>query len=722
MTNRPRREVLAIVVPFPCLAAALAAPGSGAPAPAQPPPARDDAAGYRTVVSDRRASGRLSAKAKVAARAIGFADRLDVRAAARDRPADGWTEALRGLAGVYARSYGGLGRFTAVSIRGSSGAQVQVLYDGIPVESSVAGITDLSMLSADLVSAATVHRGYVPVRYGGTAMGGLLHLTSDEGRAALTTARIGFGSFGAYELRARLRRPVARGHGTVHAAAALAGATGDFPYLDPGAPHDRSDDRTRRRRNNDYGRLTGQVKVVLRRRGRLLSIQPVVQVRERGVPGPAGAAWSGARSSERIGWLILGGRALLPRPGSLVRMRGSIRGSRRSFRDPEGTVGLGRDDEVQATVDAFGAASLRLSAWRGAFVEVAADHRIEHTRLEDRLAAPGDPTVGRRLRAGTGIEIEQSFDGGRVVVAAAERVEAFETRVAPGAATGPAPAAGGRDIRFAHTPRLGIRVRPHEAVRIRATVGRYVRPPTLVELFGDRGWAVGNPSLAFERGVNADGGLSLDLPVGPRGRLLAAAAGYVTRSWDLITWVQAGFVTRPQNVPGALAAGAEASLDALFARGVVDLHASYTYLWTQNLDPAPSSYGRPLPGRPAHHALAALRLADTVVRDGVALTPSLGYEAELVGATNLDPSGRYTLPARIFHAVSAGLAIDGWLHLSVAVRNLADRRTTTVRLPVGNLDEPIRVPVADVLGYPLPGRSVWLSAAIAWPRPRPEVR
>ncbi len=705
----------------------MAALAVGAPAragAAAPGPDREDAhdrperaePAYRTVVRERRGDDRLERSARADARAVGFVDVVDTYRATRARPSDAWTDALREVPGVYVRSYGGLGRFTAISVRGSSAAQVQVLYEGVPVEDSVAGLADLSSLSADFVSSATLHRGYVPVRFGGAALGGVLRLSADRGDRAEARVRLGIGSFGAYELRGSLVRPVGRRGLALAGSAAVAGAEGDFPYLDPGAPHDPFDDRTRIRRNNDYGRISARLALRWRRRGVRAWVEPLAQIRDRGVPGPAGAAWTGARSTERFVWLVSGADLPLPRPGSRVRLRGSVRGILRTFRDPDGTVGLGRNDQVQRTADAFSAAALRIAAWRGAFVEVSADARFEGTRLEDRLAAPGHAPPRRRLRVGTGLELEQSFARGLLLVAAGDRIEALDSHFAA-AGDDPLTAAAARNsVRFGHTPRLGVRLRPHRAVRLRASAGRYFRPPTLVELFGDRGYAVGNAALRPESGWNADGGLAFDVPVSGGARLQGTAAGFFTRAEDLIAWVQAGFVTRPENFPGARIAGAEGRLDARFLGGAGDLHAAYTFLHTANLDPDPARHGKPLPGRPAHHATAGLSLAPEVAPDGVRLRPQVGYEVELVAATALDPSGRYVLPARIFHAITFGLTVDERLRLSLAVRNLADRRTAYVRPPVGNVDGPIRVPIADVLGYPLPGRSLWLSVAVVLPR------
>jgi hypothetical protein len=80
--------------------------------------------------------------------------------------------------------------------------------------------------------------------------------------------------------------------------------------------------------------------------------------------------------------------------------------------------------------------------------------------------------------------------------------------------------------------------------------GRYFRAPTLAELFGDRGYMVGNEALRPERGTSVDGGLLLDLRRG-RAALHAHAAGFAVWSDQLIQWQQSGPRLRPVNLDAA---------------------------------------------------------------------------------------------------------------------------------------------------------------------------
>ena len=45
------------------------------------------------------------------------------------------------------------------------------------------------------------------------------------------------------------------------------------------------------------------------------------------------------------------------------------------------------------------------------------------------------------------------------------------------------------------SPRFGLKILAHKFLEFRSSIGRYFRAPTLMELFGDRGFAVGNEGL-----------------------------------------------------------------------------------------------------------------------------------------------------------------------------------------------------------------------------------
>ncbi len=87
-------------------------------------------------------------------------------------------EALQFLGEVTVRLQGGLGALSLPSIRGSSPNQVLVLIDGIPVNSAIQGLFDLSTVSTAHVERVEVLRGPFSALYGGPALGGVINVVT----------------------------------------------------------------------------------------------------------------------------------------------------------------------------------------------------------------------------------------------------------------------------------------------------------------------------------------------------------------------------------------------------------------------------------------------------------------------------------------------------------------------------------------------------------------
>jgi len=236
------------------------------------------------------------------------------------------------------------------------------------------------------------------------------------------------------------------------------------------------------------------------------------------------------------------------------------------------------------------------------------------------------------------------------------------------------------------------------------------RPPTLAELFGDRGYLVGNEGLRPERGTAIDGGVVLDRTWAGT-TVYAQLAGFATWSEDLVTWVSAGAVARPVNVPGARLRGLESAVAVVPRHRFLTLHANYTLLDSRNLSTDPAQRGQPLPGRPRHELFARATAGRAMRAWGVPVEPRVLYTVDVVAGTALDTAGRLLLPPRVLQGVGFELHLAERVHLAIEVRNLLDVRTATVVLPIAGA-RPYSMPIADFIGYPLPGRSAWGSLRI----------
>ena len=203
--------------------------------------------------------------------------------------------------------------------------------------------------------------------------------------------------------------------------------------------------------------------------------------------------------------------------------------------------------------------------------------------------------------------------------------------------------------------------------------------------------------------------------------LFVQAAGFASWSRDLIQWLRSGPVVQPINVAGARVRGLEAGLSARVLERVVMLDLAYTLLDTRNDSPEAEQHHKPLPGRPRHGLLARVSggWRFEVGRRAVGLEPRGLYELEWIAGNTLDLSGRVELPARWLHRVGVELIVADRVRVSLELRNVGDLRVATIHPRFGPRD-PYVAPIADFLGFPLPGRSVWatLGFDFDWPPPR----
>lgn len=680
-------------------------------------PRADPRADYRTVVGHGRGDGQDSQR-RLDAASPGFATAIDLRRDAGARPADALPEVLGRSAGATVRSLGGLGQFSALSLRGSSAQQVGVFLDGVPIGGS-GGVVNLGDLGTDSLGRVTVHRGLVPVVYGGAAIGGALDLGSDlrcmQDRRR-HSATLGVGSFASREARVSASLPLAprRRGPCLDLRVGYGGSAGDFPFYNVGDTlQDARDDHTERRQNNAYDRVLTQMAVHGRSGAWRYSAQELLLVKRQGIPGQATGQQARATGLDT---LVARTVARLRRdldtalPGHIELVTG-FAVDRSRWRDPLGEVGLGVDDQVTRNLDLYVSPRVHVGLWRGASLTTVADARQEWTRVDQRtLPSPRGDARRQRLGLGLGLQLDQRLLGGRLHLQPIVRLDLVTSRFAVPAGSGEQDDRGANHLDIGLSPRLGARLEILRGVSLRLTGGRYFRPPTLVELFGDRGYIVGNEALRPERGTSLDGGVVVDTGH-QRTSLYAHAAGFVAWSDRLIQWQQSGPTLRPVNLERARVSGLETSAALRLLDGDLRVTANYTLLAPVNLGDDPSQRGQPLPGRPRHELYASCSLGHVFKARSTTLAPRVFYTVEHAARTFLDPSGRYEVPRRTLHGLGVELRIADRVHLAAELRNLFNLRTTLWHPPIAG-SPAITVPVSDFFFYPLPGLSLWTSLRV----------
>ena len=617
----------------------------------------------------------------------------DLEAGAGLRAIESLSELLGEAAGVHVDQYGGLGSFSTVSLRGAAAGQVTVYLDGAPLTSAAHGVVSLSDLPITAVERVELYRGLAPLGLGVATPGGAINLVtaSKPGPAELRVVR---GSFGTWEARgtagAKRGRVSALFHGGYQ------GSQGDFEYHDDnGTPYNPDDDSLSARANNRFDAATGLASVQWQPgAGLKLHASEDLFHKAQGVPGVgaitaldtrleltrslthAGIAWAGA--------------GLWP----AIEARGSLDLEHTRFQDLEGELGFSyhdTDDRLESREGSLGLRWSGLGSWLG--LEGAGSVREERAELHDAADGLPDPPVSRRTTRGAVAGVELRPAGRVLLLRATRRWDRIEDRLA---SVGVAGILNRSEVtRELDSPQLGARATGPFGLEARGTWAKAARVPTFEELFGRAGSILGDPSLRPERAENWDAGLGWSGEFGGTGRSASGAARPAIRGsvvWahfesqaeDLIIYERLFGFVRPRNISRALIRGEELSLEA--ARGGLVASASFTWQSAIDHSPFPFRYGTRLALRPARQAFARLAWRGR--------TFQVAGSVQYIGDNYLNPGNRSPVASRTIAGASLAVTPFGpGLAFTLEGKNLGDNR------------------IVDVAGYPLPGRSLFLSCA-----------
>ena len=250
---------------------------------------------------------------------------------------------------------------------------------------------------------------------------------------------------------------------------------------------------------------------------------------------------------------------------------------------------------------------------------------------------------------------------------------------------------------LAPTGRLGAEIGTRR-LRLLVNAGRYVRVPTLGEVFGVSGTVRGNPALTPETGATGDLGVRAQTG---RGVVLEGAYvdAFVFARWAdrLIAYERSGpaFVT-PYNVGAARVLGAEV-LTGVALTPIVRVEVAATALDPRDTSPGRTTVNDILPFR--SRLIAAPRVRADWKRRNRNGVSGVGGEVRGIYQSSryVDPAGLGVIGQQATVDVEGDVSFfDGLL---------------TIRGRIADLFNAVRT---DIIGYPLPGRSVYAGAEASW--------
>jgi iron complex outermembrane receptor protein len=637
-----------------------------------------------------------SAAAPVEVRAVGDAVRDPVApkdtgvagsVITRDRLVGPGLEAqdvLRSQPGVAVTESGGYGAPSTAAIRGATAADTPVYLAGIRLNDDVGGTADLSMVPLWLIDRVEIYRGNAPIEADQLGPGGAIFF--EPRRPTTNTGGVGYygGSWGASKGWAY---EGIRSDGV----SALVGisadhATNRYPFLnDHGTLFEPQTATIDHRQNADEGTVDAWA-LARAELGRGATIDVIANGihREQGVPSLGLLQTREAREHLDRGLGSVRARVPLDAAGHYVLdARTSVIVGTTTYDDPLlelalytkhlSVVGRRVQETVGATLDVTDRVRVR------PVVDLA------HEQID---RDPNDIPLGRAHR-----------DFARVAVTAEDQVfEALKLRALASAEchhTGANPDST-CDV-LEPTGRVGVDLGQGH-LHVLANVGRYVRVPTLGEVYGVDAVVHGNPNLQPETGYTGDVGLRAQAG---RGAVFDGAYvdAFAFARWagGLIAYERTGqgYVT-PYNVGGARVLGAELLGSVGFGK-IFRAEASATFLDPRDTSADRTTVNDVLPYRSRLVASPDLR-ADwkRPSRDG--LSGAGGSVRALYQSSRYaDPAGLGVIGAQTTVDLDAYLAwFDGRLTLRGRVADLFDAVRT------------------DIVGFPLPGRSVYFGLEATW--------
>ncbi len=561
------------------------------------------------------------------------------------------------------------GNLTTVSLRGATPEQTLVMLDGVPLNSGLNGLSDITLLPVLPESRIELVRGGSSAIYGANSVGGVLNLITPVANDSRLQGVFGIGSFGQKHGSLSCQLP-AEPVG-LYLASGLLHARNNFPYRD-------RLDSLRLRQNSDITRWNATTKISNSRRSRHhYSLLGDFVLSRRGTPGPLSWPTDSARQNDtRLLGLLEYGWEQKSSAGLTARLYHQWHWQ--NYSNPAGYCPANDTHTIART-------GLELT---------------ENLLVGDRLGMAGGLQSAYEQALSTAVGEPERLDGtawyeARWQVASLTLYPALRWDISSHTGhTGQT-----RNSLSALSPRFTLVWSPVSFLNLSFGANRSFRQPTFNELY----WPVsqftaGNPALKPEHSTGLDLGLGGTLSA--ENRLTWRLGTFVSRLTDLIQWQQGvGDTWRPVNIDTATTAGIETELETEF--NLVPTRAGLNYSATYMVC---RSRGADLPYRPrlTGHVSFWLSLIQNRTEPGrqnhsdcIRLVITARGSSRRFG----DAANQDTLPGYLLFDAEAALAPPvGRNNLSVRAgcRNVLDHRYETAR------------------GYPVPGRSLYAEIELSY--------
>jgi len=593
-------------------------------------------------------------------------------------------EVLQNEAGVQVRQSGGLGSFSTISLRGSSSDQVMVYMDGVLLNDASGGGVDLSNISLSDVAAIEIYRGVTPVNFNKASIGGVVNIRTLRGKKGLNaSATLGYGSFNTRQASAFINHKP--GDWDYLVSASYLASDNDFEYLyDNHTEYNPNDDKWVKRNNAQFDQEN-----VLAKFGYDFNDDMRIDLlnqwfsKDQGLPtwnnsSKADASLQTERNITSLGFTAndLGPLHFNTRTNVDYSYKDEL------YNDSHGTIGLGRQKSRYITQRYGGNFFLEWLTDMN-IVSFMADFHEETYDPEDLLTSK-NPNKSTRDTLNLGLQDSVLLFEDRLTVTPGLRYTYLKDDLKSATNTFGQPLEGEERNENYLSPQIGVKYAPLDWLNLRSNLAKYTREPSFFELFGDRGFTVGNPDLKAEKGVNFDAGFEIKYPtkIWWLNYVSVNAAYFGSNVDDLITFVyDSRGIGKAQNISQAEIRGVESEIRIDFLK-YFRLVGNATWQDPVNKSQVAAFDGNILPGRFQTSYLGRLE----------AWYAGVKVFGEYVRETGMYYDSANLLPAKDKNEINSGIS---WLFhsflFSLEGRNLTNEQ------------------YEDFNGYPMPGRAFYFT-------------
>ena len=579
-------------------------------------------------------------------------------------------DVLRRETGVQMRQTGGLGSYASVSVRGSTGAQVNVFLDGVLVNDAHGGSVDLSQFLLNGVESIELYRGNVPIQLGNAGIGGAINIKTKRSVHELRQLTLGSGSFGAQKVALNF----STGENQTRYFGSLEHLTSDNDYEllnTKQTTNNSTDDQLEKRQNAglDQSAILLSVNHQINQDWQINSVLNYTD-KTNGIPNVSNEVTNEASLDVENTTLQV---KLDQKLNSQSALSYLIYGGRREtlYDDTENRVGLAANlDETRTNT--VGLKTVLATNLGAHYLNLGVQLRYEDYLSRDRLR--GLSQALSRSEFNLAVQDEWLSDSGKLLLTGRLGLRFLKDK-----------REGQNDAQTTSNyldKHLGLRYQWTDSATLTANISQDIRLPNLYELYGDLGSTIANEDLKEEQAWNTD--------IGVKSRLwdidLYSGIFYRQLKDAIVMVYDARGIGKPDNISKANLYGVELELSRDIIRDW-RLGLKATHLQSENRSAIRSSRGNPLPGQ----------YENTASINNTWTHNELLFQLEYVHRSK----GYYDT------AATAELPTSNQYHFSIKYPFNAHR----LELQIKNLNDER---IADFNRYPGPGRSAFLSYTLTF--------